>query len=123
VTVGETGIDDRVRFDVLADGPSEQESAYLFGSRFALGHETKFGLGNAEAIRILNKETTRDLLEDARGLGGGDPDKSKILLRGEAFDGLWCERGCDDGFDKELGDLFRCGGVNLAVDADDASEG
>ena len=55
--------------------------------------------------------------------GGVDLDQAQVLLGGEALEGFGGEGRGDDGFDEELGDLFGGGGVDLAVDADDAAEG
>jgi hypothetical protein len=74
-------------------------------------------------VGVLHKEAAGDLLEDARGVWAGVmASRAEVLLGGEAGERLGRERGRDDGFDEELGDLLG-GGVDLAVDADDASEG
>ena len=74
-------------------------------------------------IGVLDEHAAGNLLEHARGGGGGDLDKAEVLFGGEAGEGLGGEGGGDDGFDEEPGDFFRGGAVDLAVDAKDASEG
>ncbi len=108
---------------MLADAPGEEEGAHLFGGGLAVGDDGEVGLGDAEVVGVLDEEAAGDLLEDAGGWGGVDLDEAEVLFGGEALEGFGGEGGRDDGFDEELGYLFGGGGVDLAVDADDASEG
>src|ERR1700733_123747 len=72
VTFAESGVDDGVGFDVLADAPGEEERAELFGGGVAVGDGLEVGLGDAEVGGVLDEEAAGDLLGDARGVGGGD---------------------------------------------------
>ena len=74
-------------------------------------------------VGVLDEEAAGDLFEDAWGVGGGDLEEAEVLLGGEAGEGFGGEGGGYDGFDEELGDFFGGCGVDLAVDADDATEG
>ena len=123
VAVGEAGVDDGVGFDVLADAPGEEQGAHLFGGGLALGDDAELGLGDAEAVGVLHEEAAGDLLEDAWGLGRGRSGRGGGSFWRRSARGFRGEGGRDDGFDEELGDLLGGGGVDLAVDADDAAEG
>ena len=66
-----TGVDDGVRFDVLADAPGEEQGAQLFGGGRALGDDVQLGLGDAAGVGVLDEEAAGDLLEDAWRVGRG----------------------------------------------------
>ena len=73
----EPGIDDRVRFDVFADSPGEEQSPHLLRCRLSFGDDLKFALANAQPVGILHQQTTRDLLQhrgvsQARSRAAGD---------------------------------------------------
>ncbi len=75
------------------------------------------------SVGVLEEEAAGDLLEDGGAFAGGDLDEAEVLFGGEAGRASGVKDGGDDGFDEELGDLFGGFGVDLAVDADDATEG
>src|ERR1700722_5932983 len=56
VAVGEAGVDDGVRLDVLADRPGEEESAHLLWGGLARGDDAEVGLGDLVAVRVLDQE-------------------------------------------------------------------
>ena len=117
------GIDDGVRFHVLANAPGEEQAAQLLGSGRAPGDDFEFRFGDAGGIGILQEKAAGDVLDHRTGRGGVDFDQAKILFGGEDLAGFRREGRGGDGFDEELGDLGRGAGVDGAVDADDASEG
>ena len=123
VAVVEAGVDDGVRLDVLADGPGEEKGAEFLGGGGAPGHGAEVIRSDVFVVRGLDEQATGDLLKDAGAVGWRDLDKAKVFLGGEAGQGFRRERWCDDGFDEEFGDLLGGGGVDLAVDAEDAAKG
>src|SRR5260370_2797803 len=63
VTLAEAGIDDRVRFDVLAHPPGEEQRTRLLHCWLALGNDAKLGLAEAETIGVQPHHTPRHLVE------------------------------------------------------------
>ena len=49
--------------------------------------------------------------------------RRRFFFAAEAGECAFREGRCHDGFDEELGDLFRSGFVDFAIDADDSTEG
>ena len=118
------GVDDGVRFDVLADAPGEEQAAQFLGGGRTPGDDLELRSSvDAAGVGVLQQQSAGDVLDDGARRGGVDFDQAQILFGGEALAGLGGEGGRGDGLDEELGDFGGGVGVDRAIDADDAAEG
>jgi hypothetical protein len=62
-----TGIDDGVRFNVLADAPGEEHAAHFFRSGRSVGDDLEFGCGDAARVGVLEQCSTGDVLDYGAG--------------------------------------------------------
>src|SRR5690606_37669936 len=78
------GVDDRVRFDVLHDGPREEHVADLAFRRRALRHDLEVVARDRAAVALLHEHaavdrTQLDLGLAARALAGDDQAQALLL--------------------------------------------
>ena len=67
------GVDDGVRFDVLAHAPGKEQAAQFFGRGRAPGDDFQLGFGDAAGVGILQEQAAGNVLDDAGAAGRGGP--------------------------------------------------
>ena len=89
-----------VRFDVLAYAPGKQQAAQLFGGGRPPRDHLQLAFGDPAGVGILQKQSSRDVLDHWARRSGVNFDQAQVLLGREALARFRREGRRGDGLNK-----------------------